>query len=168
MEILFENSYVRNKKLAKELYWYIYYQRPVHIVINIIMILCFFAQILLLIWKPYLSNIGYLMFIMLYFLLCFLRYIANVKAMIKRDKEIHGSEISVTAIVTDEYIQWTASNGSVNKLEYPNIKYAKKTKKLILLRSKAGLIYIFSRDSFSIGTEDAFLLFLKDKGIKIQ
>jgi hypothetical protein len=168
MEVLFENSYVRNKKLAKELYWYIYFQRPIHIAINIIMILCFLVQMLLFVWNPYSSNIGYLIFVPLYFLLCLLRYTANVRVMTKRDKEINGSEISVTTIVTDEYIQSTLSNGGVNKLEYQNIKYAKKTKNLILLRSKAELIYIMQRDAFSVGTEDAFLMFLRDKGIKIK
>lgn len=168
MEVLFENCYVRNKKLAKELYWYIYFQRPLSVVINIVLTLCFLAQLLLYIWDPCQSDMTYLLFTPVYFLVCLLRYAVNVRTMVKRDKEIHGSEISVSTIITDEYIQSTISNGGVNKLEYQNIKYAKKTKNLILLLSKAGLIYITQRDAFSVGTEDAFLMFLRDKGIKIK
>ena len=88
--------------------------------------------------------------------------------MVKRDSEVHGKEISVETIVTNECIQNTASTGAVNKLEYDKIRSAVKTKNLILLRSKANLIYIFRKDTFSKGTTDEFIAFLTSKGIKVK
>lgn len=43
-----------------------------------------------------------------------------------------------------------------------------KTKNLILLQSKASLIYIFRKDTFTKGTTDDFVIFLRSKGIKIK
>ena len=42
------------------------------------------------------------------------------------------------------------------------------TKNLILLHSKAKLIYIFRKDTFTKGTKNDFIAFLKDKGVKIN
>ena len=88
--------------------------------------------------------------------------------MVKRDSEFHGKEISIETIVTNEYIQNTASTGAVNKLEYDKIKNVAQTKNLILLRSKANLIYIFRKDTFAKGNKEDFADFLRSKGIKIK
>ena len=88
--------------------------------------------------------------------------------MVKRDSEVHGKEISVETIVTNEYIQNTASTGAVNKLEYDKIRNSVQTKNLILLRSKANLIYIFRKDTFTKGNKEDFISFLNGKGVKIK
>jgi len=88
--------------------------------------------------------------------------------MVKRDAEVHGKEISVETIVTDAFIQNTATTGAVNKLEYDKIRNVVQTKNLILLRSKANLIYIFRKDTFTKGTKDDFIAFLKVKGFKVK
>ncbi len=41
IEILFENSFVRNKEMAKEMYRYLYYRRPLYIICNTLMLLIF-------------------------------------------------------------------------------------------------------------------------------
>ena len=168
METLFENSYVRDKKFAKEVYRFMYFRYPVNFVIHIIMILSFVCQLYLHIEDPYLSNAGYLLIVPVYFLMVVLRYKVSVKTMLKRDIELHGSEMSVRMTVTDACIQSTFSNGSVNTMKYDNIKVVRKTKYLILVQSKAKLVHSFQRDAFSVGTEDAFLAFLKDKGVKVK
>ncbi len=88
--------------------------------------------------------------------------------MVNRDSEVHGKEISVETIVTNEYIQNTASTGAVNKLEYDKIRNSVQTKNLILLQSKANLIYIFRKDSFTKGDIESFIRFLNGKGVKIK
>ena len=77
-------------------------------------------------------------------------------------------EIFVETIVTNEYIQNTASTGAVNKLEYNKIRNSVQTKNLILLRSKANLIYIFRKDTFTKGDKESFIRFLNNKGVKIK
>ena len=167
MEILFENSYIRNKELAKEIYRYYYFQRKWLVVCYVLISLSFLANILISIFeKTY--NWGILIFAPLYFLFQLYCYFRQVNTMVKRDDEIHGKEISVETIVTDEYIQNTAATGAVNKLEYDKIRNSVQTKNLILLRSKANLIYIFRKDAFTKGTKDDFISFLKVKGVKVK
>ena len=47
--------------------------------------------------------------------------------MVKRDNEVHGKEISVETIVTNEYIQNTALSGTISKIEYNRIRSAVET-----------------------------------------
>ena len=168
MEILFENSYVRNKELAKEIYRFCYFQRKGMVICYILLSLSFVANILISVfektydWSVFLSLPVIIFFVQLY---CYFR---QVNAMLKRDSEVHGREISVDTIVTDEFIQNTASTGAVNKLEFNKIRSATQTKNLILLRSKANLIYIFRKDTFTKGSKDEFIAFLSAKGIKVK
>ena len=104
----------------------------------------------------------------LFWVLQLVLYFRQVNLLIKRDHELHGKDIEVEVIVTDTFIQNTASTGSVNKIEYEKIKGAVQTKNLIILRSKANLLYIFRKDTFEVGTKDDFIVFLKAKGIKVK
>jgi len=167
MEILFENSYVKSKQLTKEIYRYYYFQRTWLVFCYVLISLSFVANILVAIFeKTY--NWGILIFVPLYFLFQLYRYFREVNTMVKRDDEIHSKEIAVETIVTNDYIQNTATTGAVNKLEYDKIRNAVKTKNLILLRSKANLIYIFRKDTFTKGDQEGFIRFLNDKGVNIK
>lgn len=167
MESLFENSYVRNKELAQEIYRYYYFQRKFLVACYIIISLSFFANVLMIIFENTV-NWGILAFVPLFFFFQIYCYFRQVNTMVKRDIEVHGKEISVETIVTDDFIQNKASTGAVNKLELNRIKNAAQTKNLILLRSKANLIYIFRKDTFTKGSKDDFIAFLKTKGIKVM
>ena len=167
MEILFENSYTRNKQLAKEIYCYIYFTRKSIAIPFALLLISFISNILFGVLYNSFSMVV-LIIVPLFFLFQFYLYFHHVNAMIKRDIEVHGKGISVETIVTDEFIQNTASTGAVNKLEYDKIKKVIQTKNLILIWSKANLIYIFRKDAFTKGTEAEFIMFLKDKGVKIK
>ena len=167
MEVLFENSYVRNKQLAKEIYRYLYFQRVWLIISYSLLLLSFLANILLWIFEGTYS-LFVLIFVPLLFSLRFYSYFRSVQMMEKRDCEIHGKEITVETIVTSEYIQNTVSTGSVNKLEIGKIKKAVQTKNQILLITEAKLLYICPKDKFTKGNAEDFIKFLKDKGIKVK
>ncbi len=167
MEIMFKNSYTRNKALAKEVYRFYYFQRKWLIVCYILCAVSFlFNTVFALLSQSY--NIGVLIFVPLFVAIQFYCYFSQVNTMIKRDNEVHGKEIEVETIVTPSFIQNTASTGAVNRIEYDKINNAVQTKNLILLRSKANLIYIFNKATFDIGTKEEFILFLKTKGIKVK
>ena len=167
MEALFENSYVRNKELVKELYRYFYLHRKLLFISYVLLFVGFIANLLLYILGNEINLVAVIMVPSLY-LFQFLRYLLQVNAVVKRDKEVFGDGITVDTVVTEESIQVTASNGAVNKLEYINVKKAVSTKNLILLRTKANLVYILKKDSFTKGTSDEFITFLKSKGIKVK
>ena len=95
-------------------------------------------------------------------------YHFQVKTVIARDLETHGKAVGVEITVTDEFIESKASTGAVCKLDYGNIRVAVQTKNLIILRTRANLLYNFKKDSFTVGRAEEFLLFLKSKGIKVK
>jgi hypothetical protein len=51
MEILFENSHVRNKELAKEVYGYYYFKRKIMVALYIILTLSFVGNLLIWIFE---------------------------------------------------------------------------------------------------------------------
>lgn len=167
MEILFKNGYIRNKELVKEIYRFYYFQRKWLVVCYVLISLSFFANILIALFEQTV-NWGVLIFVPLFFLFQLYCYFRQVNTMVKRDSEVHGKEIAVETVVTNEYIQNIASTGAVNKLEYDKIRNVAQTKNLILLRSKANLIYIFSKDNFTKGNKEDFVRFLRSKGVKIK
>lgn len=168
MEVLFQNTYVRNKDLAKEIYSYYFFRRPVRIFCHIVLLLCILLRVYSIILFGW-ETIDY--FVLLYSFLFFLQiplYYHQVNTMVKRDLELSRDEITVTTNVTEDYIENINSLGAKTQLKYENIKKCSETKNLILLFSKAKLIYIFRKDSFIHGTADEFKTFIRNKGIKVR
>ena len=167
MEVLFENSYVRDKKFAKDIYKYLYFHRVSIIVSYVFLSLIFCANILLWIFEEY-YNLFVLVLVPSLFAFRLYSYFRSVKLMVKRDSEVHGKEVTVESVVTGEGIQSSVSTGSVSTLAIGNIKKAVNTKKFILLHTEAKMIHIFPKDTFTKGNAEDFIKFLKDKGIKVK
>ena len=149
------------------MYGYYYFKRKWLVVIYIFLLVSFAANLLSFIFNET-CNWFVFIFAPLYFLCQFYCYFYQVNIMIKRDFEVHGKEIRVETIVTNEYIQNTASTGAVNKLEFDKIKKASHTKNLILLRTNTNLIFVLRKDTFTKGNKDDFVHFLSSKGIKTK
>jgi hypothetical protein len=167
MDVLFENTYVRDKALAKEFYGYYYLKRKLQVFLQIMLCICFLANLILAILDlPY--SVLVLITVPAWFLIHFVSYFSGVNAMVKRDREICGDDLKVTVIVTEDGLQIAGSVGGEIKIGFDKVKDVIQTKNLILVRSKARLVYILRKDSFSIGTKEALQSFLKDKGITIK
>lgn len=158
MNILFENSYTRNKDLAKELYSYIFFRRNYLFVAYIVLLISFIINLIFL-FTTGTTNWYIFVFVPLFLVLRVITYFKSVKLMTEHDNEMFGGAVEVKAIVTDEFIQNTTSSGSVNKLEFNKIKKVTQTKNLILLLSDSKLIYVFRKDAFSVGACDEFIVF---------
>ena len=167
INILFENSYTRNRELAKEMYGYIFFRRNYLFVAYIVLLISFIINLILLITTG-ITNWFVFIFVPFFLLLRLFTYLQSIKLMLKRDNEVCGGPFEVKTIVTEEFIQYTSSSGSVNKLEYSKIKKCNQSKNLILLQSDAKLIYVFKKDGFSVGNCYEFLDFLRNKGIKVK
>jgi hypothetical protein len=87
--------------------------------------------------------------------------------VLKRDRELFDGEISISTVVTDQYLESIAPDGTV-KLSFDKIKKARQTKNLILLHTKTNLTFIFRKDGFTQGSVDEFKAFIRSKGIKIK
>lgn len=164
MDSLFENSYIRSKEIAKEFYRYVCFKRPFILTFDILMGLSFFTNIILLIVA---DTRAYSVFALvpIFCLFQIFQYQISVKTMTKRDNEMsNGMPITIDMVVSNDEMTCTASNGSVTQISFNKIRKVIQTKKLILLRSEAKLIYIFPKDSFIKGSSDEFMSFLKQKG----
>lgn len=167
MDILFKNTYVRNKALFKELYAYFYFGRPFMIVFHILFALSIPLHVFNYImygWDPVHWLVVFLIF---YFFLRIPLYFHQVNTVLKRDRELFDGEISISTVVTDQYLESIAPDGTV-KLSFDKIKKARQTKNLILLHTKTNLTFIFHKDGFTQGSVDEFKAFIRSKGIKIK
>ncbi len=162
MKTLFENKYTRNKEWAKDLYCYIFFKRPIMIILS----LAFFANFVYQIYNA-ITHKGFewslAIIVFLWFGYIAILYAKSVKSVIKRDLEVHSKPIETTVIVTDESIKQSTSTGSEIVLNYSDIKKVAKTKKYIYLISKTNMYYTLKRDSFSVGDEKEIIDFLKNK-----
>lgn len=169
MDILFKNTHTRTKDVVKEMFRYLLFCRGTSITAFALFGLCFVLNIVPVFFLEFYEvNLYILIFIPIYMIIYGILYAMQVNITLKRDIEIYGKPVDVETSVTDECIHLTASSGSVNKIEFHSIKYAAHTKNLILLMTKAKLIVAFRKDSFSVGTKDEFIAFLKSKGIKVK
>ena len=166
METLFENSYIRSTKIAKDFYRYICFKRPFILTFDILIGLSFIVNIISLL-AGYTATYSVLVLAPIFYLFQIIQYLRAVKTMIKRDNELaNGTAINVNTIVTSESIKCTSSSGSVNEIPLSKFKKVIKTKRLILVRSESKLIYIFPKDSFTKGSSDEFITFLNAKEIR--
>ena len=166
MEILFENTYVRDKALSKEICGYQWFH------------LNFYWPIAAIVCISWISNVvsaalGYpydaVAFVLapLWLLWAPLCYVLQVRTMLKRDQECFDGEILVRMTVAEEWIE-VQTNGNTIRAELCRMKRAYQTKHLILVRSEARLFYILRKDSFSLGSREEFIAFLMKKGIRVK
>lgn len=165
MQILFENKYTRDKELARDLYGYMYFRRPIMIVLDIMFALCLLIGIYNSIMAG-VVNWVYILWPIVYYAIAVWLYSMNVRAVIKRDLESHGKPVEEIVTVSEDKIRLSQSTGAEYHLNYCDIKKVVQTKKYIYLLSKAKLIYSVKRDAFTIGDAATFLAFLKTKGLK--
>ena len=167
MEILFKNNYIRDKAVLKEVYQYYFSKLKRFIVCYSILILLFFVRLVRLI-LGYTYNYDMLIYVPLVFAFFVFYYFQLVNISLKRDKENYGQNVCIETIVTDEYVQREILSGNACKIAFDAIKRADQTKHFIVLFTKARQLYIFKKDSFSIGDKEQFISFLKAKGITVK
>ncbi len=166
-EPLFKNSFVRDEQTAREIYRDFYFSgrfKAIYILMLVLLPLSFLISI----------DEGFDTFF--YVLFCFViivlfvafAYRQNVKVMIARDKErCNGQEPRNELTVFEDRIELDMLENK-QTLYFKDIHSVRITKNYINVYSRANFVYIFKKDSFTLGTSEAFVEFLKAKGIKIQ
>lgn len=167
MEVVFENKYTRDKEWAKDIIGFISFRRPIHIVIYVLSFICLGLAIFNLIFNNTIS-IVYFFIPTIWAALLFYIYFKNLNYTLKRDLEIHKKPIDVEVRITEEKIIQSQSTGSEFTLDYEDIKKIVKTKKFIYLWSKTNMLYSLKNDGFTVGSADAFITFLNEKGLKCK
>lgn len=168
MEILFKNTYTRDREWAKDIYGYLNFRRPLHIVFCVFFGVFIAYNLFSFFMYGDTVCLAYLIIPAFWFTFVIALYFKNIKITLQRDFEIHGKLIEISVVVTDEIITQKQSTGSELYLNFSDIKKVVVTKKYVYLWSKANLIYSFKKDGFVVGNATDFLTFLKSKGIKAR
>ena len=167
MDILFENAYERTPAVMKELYRLIYFKRPVNLMIYVVLGGIAVANIITAVVGGEYSFSGSA-YILIFALMQFVMYKNSVSTAISRDKEKFGPEpLKVRTVVTEEEIQCTYGEKTVDPIPLTDIKKVWQTKNLILLHTKARLMIIIDRKGFAVGSQDGFLEYLRSNGLKV-
>lgn len=167
MDTLFVNRHTRNRALAKELYGYYYFRRPLSLVTWSVLLLCLAANVTFGVLGNKISGMVSVA-LAACLLLRFYSYYYMVNTMVKRDLELYEKEVEVETVVREDGTEVTTSFGETIALRYHTVKTVFQTKNYIFLRTKSNLIHIISRNGFTIGTSEDFLRFLKDKGLRVK
>ena len=170
MELRFENEFVRDESTAKEIYGYWYFKKPLMIAVYVALGFYFLSCILGLIldFESTKESMPILAMIVFFAVFIFISYRSQVRAMIQRDKEMSGGEPLCCKIsVSDEVMTLTALESS-SPISLGNLKSAFMTENYIVVLTKARLMFIFKKDSFTLGDTESFVAFLKEKDVKVK
>ena len=167
MEILFKNTFLKTEEWIKECNRFTFWRRPIFAVFHIFSILALCWGIYKLLFL-HTIDILFLFIPIWWFFVILISYYRINKITLKRNQEIYGTNREVVSEATKDSIKQIHSNGSQYQIYYDTIKKGYVTQNYILLHSKANILYSFKKDSFSVGDEKDFLIFLRNKGIKIK
>lgn len=91
----------------------------------------------------------------------------NLVSALKRVTSVTPkSAAEVTATVTNSCISLTRTDGKADEAKINEIKYFCRSKRLIVFVTNQRRILSLRKDSFTLGTADDFVGFLKSSGIK--
>ena len=171
METLFENKYTNDKETIKEYLIYSFWKRPSAIVSNILLVCMFmFFLSFYLSWNASTDNKYFSLFFMLWILIVWtvvlVRFLMSLRLAIRRNLEMNEGKPPVFnyLIFEDKIDLCFGTSESKSSIVFALIKKVAVTKNLILLITKAKLLVILRKDSFTKGTYDEWLRFLREKG----
>ncbi len=98
------------------------------------------------------------------------QYWWSMRMLERREKEtFNGKAPTVHVEIFDDFIR-TAQNESGPSTETPisSLKQAFRAKNLIIIRTKAGLLFVFPVSGFRQGTPEGLLRFLAERRVKIS
>ncbi len=171
MEPKFECKYTRTEKIMQEFFGYSLFLKTSSMIINILLALFFIWGIIQLIVSPLPFNekITFIAAIVVSaFALLFKIFVCfhNAKKFIRRDMEVNNCVMKdIDLKVYDDQICQATQSSNVD-LDFNKIKKVIQTKNLILLMTYTELCLVFEKNSFTIGTSDEFLEFIRSKGFK--
>ena len=111
---------------------------------------------------------GLWFFLPLLGVLIFFRHRYTISTSIKRDKEQFGQPPHMVCEVSETGIRVGRDGHFTQEVPFSEIRHAKETKHLILLTSRARLLYIFHKDGFVKGSYPEFNRFLYEKRVRFK
>ena len=163
-------SSLDDEKYVRERYIYYIKHRPANIILLLFFILGIVELVLTLSVG---ANINWVLLYFGYFLLIVIIDIYRYRKTVKRWKaqrlEVYGDrDVPITMTISSDGI--TQSTPELAEMTLSLDKFEKMliTKNLIILRTKARLFVSLRKDSFTVGTPEEFIQFMRQKGVKIR
>ena len=165
--MLFENHYERTSEVMKELFGAIYFKRPLTVIIYLALGVIAAISVAEMIGSG-VFHLGGWVYLVIFALMQLVMYNNSVKNAIAKDREKFGGDVlKVHTAVTEEGIQCTYGEKTVDPIPMSQIKKVYKTKNLILLHTDGRLLMIFHKSNFTVGTEEEFVQHLREQGLKV-
>lgn len=178
METTFENKFISTPEVAKQLYRYWYFGRPLFIVAHAVMLLNLLSGIVGIILHiinpdiPFINTpdriIPVCSFILIIEGLWMFSYFAQIKNYEKRSLELGRTEVECTVNIDNTGIRSQESLGSSSSVSFDKVQSAFTTKDYIYIVTRAKLIFMLKKDSFTLGDTSGLLNFLRMKGVKVS
>lgn len=169
MDILFQVHYDSRVNYIDEFFQHIYFKSAS----TIIFYICFGVAVILnmydiIVYKADdLVTVLLIPFYIFLFVFIFFRYERAVKIYEREQKELYGDEIAeIYVTATEENVYMADSTGRAVKISYSDVERAYETPNTIVLFSESELLYIFPKSAFTVGNVPAFLVFLRNKGVR--
>lgn len=161
MEPLFENKYVMTKSVLREFQWRLGH----YLLIAVFMGVALVCAILTCIFGSKSTGTMLLFEIAVISVLLAAMFFFIVHTTFKRMTEQAGGQslTSVYRFAEENFTIETIPAQSSATIDYSTVKKVVVTKNLIVLKTRARLGYILRRDSFTVGTEEAFMAFINSK-----
>ena len=165
---MFVNEYSRTKDTMKEIYGYWYFRRPLSVALYSIVALNLVMRLIFLLTDGYIDPLNTFRILFIAALYSSLYFIQVHSASKKDSQLVHGEDLHACIIVASDRFYPSPSDERVY-IELSSVNYAFLTKNYVVLVMKTTrLMLIFHKDSFTLGTSDGFIAFLKEKGIKVK
>ena len=160
------NRTKQDKELARAFHVYIHFQKKVPIVINCILLVAFLGGLFLR-SRGVLSEALFLP--PMYWLFVVYIHFRRVNLMVKRLQELGRLDTVLEAVVEEDKIVFSfdGSPASHNELSFEKIKRVDQTKDYIFITTRAGIVHIFKKDGFVVGSKEEFVYFLRKNSVKV-
>jgi len=174
METIFENQYAHNKQFFNEFFGYHYFRKPARIASNMLFAIAFVLGLLYFFHPGFAikHNQTAMMFISIpaVFWSALAAKLFRYRQLGKRQElEINaGKKLDAKMHVYNNYIVVISPAGIQNTIPFYHVKTVAKTKNLYILHTQSKLEVIFERNSFTKGTVEDFVVFLRHKGYKVK
>lgn len=171
-EPLFKNSFKRDensiKEMCKQMYFSFARLAPLCILAAFYVLFFIISYVFKSPWGDPLVIYFFLIFCISVAIGTIINYRRSVKNAIQREKELgnNGTLMQELSVFEDKVI--FQMRGNTLTIEFENITSFGMTNNYVYLISKGKVWYDFKKDSFTLGSAEEFIEFLKSKGIKEQ
>lgn len=166
MESLFELRYVLTPETYRDFYRWGYFYRPASLAVNVLCIIPFvFELILLALGHGY--SLRYMLFLPLLLVWHVIGYYNALRVTGKRLLEVNQEPPSCEIFLYSDHLIDRSSDSQEKHLEFQNIKRVYELSRTVLILTNAKLVFILPKDAFVKGDAEGLVQYFLSRGIRV-